>query len=1324
MHKEGMDRHDEHDDGDIGDDEQEDEDQEEDEDEEDEGQDEDEEDEGDLDEDEDEEEEAVRAAEAEEEAALLALAAMAEDEEAAAAAAAATAAATAAAEPGMEGAAVEAEAGEAAPPSALAATGVSAGGTTTSAAVERDAPARSHAPGPGEGTTEPAGEERSKRHPAPGSLLADRSAELQCGAEPRAGAGAPLLARRGPGATEPPAGLPDQALEQQGDAASDSARGLPSATGAAASDAAARCDAAVGNAAASASTPSNAADVDNKRSSPGRLGDRRLCSLESQAASAEPPLSGSGRAADSGQLVSPVRPRPAVALDDCSAVCGSVRWSMALAAGSAGAALLALSGLKPPVPEADGRPQECSSTAAGPVPREAAGPSTSEPPATSTGRSLGTQALAGAPVPPAAPASHPAAPRVSDAAASGDSSSRPALARGPGSQSGEADARSNGAASPSQSSALLLSDQEGSAGTAGRLSLVGGTLDSSAVGRGRAVKPGARSAAILPRAVASEAADVADGDGSEDGSDASAVQRRSKKARTAGESAHGRATSADDTIPQLRPQANTGERRAGAMPDRAEEAPARPSAGLGARGGENSDKAAAKRLARAFFDDQAEEEEPEEGWAGAGGRTKAGQSGKGGEAGGRAGQQRRHGTGFESDPDGSGSGTDPEQDAFEASFIDDRGGSQVSDRPWTQRSSSPGSPGGRARGGAAQEPGEWRPNAGRMPLIAALLDAAEEGGIDVGGRARRAPKRRRAERDAEAATETRARVAAEQASRGACGPLLADSQPVSSSSDSSPAAPRGRGRPRLVPVPATGVELAAEPSRSRRRRSEALRAAALAELRELEAASAEEEADRRRRDARRRRRRPKARRAAAQAGSGLALSGAYAGGYASDASDSFIEDDLLSGSEEDAADGGATRDSEALSADEEEGEGGADDSEDGEDDEDEGPAPDRGTAGRGRGRASRAGMAGVKARPRCRAGHGRVAGVSESKRSCQSNSPHAAEPAIVPPSAPEPEPCAQGPAANQAGAQRDAASDVPSPGQGPAAGARSRPGPAVSGRTSAAAGEETSAGSLGNDAPSDDICSASHSSAMHGSAEASSAALGSTSVIDSALGSAALDGLARRQPVSPALPLRAALLRGAPPPSAQEPEGRGAGAGATGGVAASTPPALSASLSPINGDEAGLSEAQQHDARAGAPAGCDVAGPAGRAAARGLPGQSSAAASAMARAHAPAVKPFLPSPGRGGGGGDSRGARGGSEGHSRAVQGRARLFERVAQLTPATALAAAVESVAARLRIDDLQAMLPPDLVRRVPSLSVRDAAMLRARLRKLAPVRAMAKPS
>ncbi|KAA0172093.1 hypothetical protein FNF27_06128 [Cafeteria roenbergensis] len=58
MHKEGMDRHDEHDDGDIGDDEQEDEDQEEDEDEEDEGQDEDEEDEGDLDEDEDEEEEA------------------------------------------------------------------------------------------------------------------------------------------------------------------------------------------------------------------------------------------------------------------------------------------------------------------------------------------------------------------------------------------------------------------------------------------------------------------------------------------------------------------------------------------------------------------------------------------------------------------------------------------------------------------------------------------------------------------------------------------------------------------------------------------------------------------------------------------------------------------------------------------------------------------------------------------------------------------------------------------------------------------------------------------------------------------------------------------------------------------------------------------------------------------------------------------------------------------------------------------------------------------------------------------------------------------
>ena len=69
------------------------------------------------------------------------------------------------------------------------------------------------------------------------------------------------------------------------------------------------------------------------------------------------------------------------------------------------------------------------------------------------------------------------------------------------------------------------------------------------------------------------------------------------------------------------------------------------------------------------------------------------------------------------------------------------------------------------------------------------------------------------------------------------------------------------------------------------------------------------------------------------------------------------------------------------------------------------------------------------------------------------------------------------------------------------------------------------------------------------------------------------------------------------------------------------------------------------------------------------------------------------------------------------------MFERVAQLTPETALAAAVESVAARLRIDDLQAMLPPDLAKRVPSLSVRDAAMLRARLRKLAPVRATAKP-
>lgn len=286
-----------------------------------------------------------------------------------------------------------------------------------------------------------------------------------------------------------------------------------------------------------------------------------------------------------------------------------------------------------------------------------------------------------------------------------------------------------------------------------------------------------------------------------------------------------------------------------------------------------------------------------------------------------------------SGPDGDGgggtdSGEDGESavDGFEASFIDDRVHSDVSERSWTddeQRdrvrhagkrrrerhaATALSGDGGARGGGVARAPDAsssglasaatagvteddllglqrgWAPNPARMPLVAALLAEAEAAGV--------APKRRRVRKGREHGHD--------------------DSSNEDTPSSGGRAGRRShrRGGARLRPMPLTGVAAESGDSdsgrdgdggaKNQRRRCGGLtlEERARLELEDLEVPSDEneneagEEYGRRTPEQRTRRAHARVGRESNPAHDQVRLSGRFAGGYASCSQDSFIVDDL------------------------------------------------------------------------------------------------------------------------------------------------------------------------------------------------------------------------------------------------------------------------------------------------------------------------------------------------------------------------------------------------------------------------------------------------
>jgi hypothetical protein len=261
-------------------------------------------------------------------------------------------------------------------------------------------------------------------------------------------------------------------------------------------------------------------------------------------------------------------------------------------------------------------------------------------------------------------------------------------------------------------------------------------------------------------------------------------------------------------------------------------------------------------------------------------------------------------------------------DGFEASFIDDRIMSQVSERSWTddeqrqrvRRSGKHSKSGRREKGsrrsgpvvdaaGAGADAGEeveeeeedagalslhrqWEPNQERMPFVAALLAEAEAAGVaPKRGKRRRpaAPRRRKANSDSD------------------------DADDDGADDDEFPSSRRGNEKRggRLRPMPLTGAvahsddgDDASSPRGSSSKRGRVARRGdgltlqerARRELEELEAPSDENEEQRLTPVPRSRRRRGRTRNSASSAR--VQLSGHFAGGYASGSQDSFIVDDL------------------------------------------------------------------------------------------------------------------------------------------------------------------------------------------------------------------------------------------------------------------------------------------------------------------------------------------------------------------------------------------------------------------------------------------------